>query len=327
MSLFKTIEEIKQFLPVTASFKFEEIKPFMVQVERNYIIPMVSKTQFDELNTAYNASLTPTLTPAQEELLTEIRYALTPLMYWLWIPHGQVKVSGAGIQITSTATQKTAFQWQVDKLEESAFTSGFLALETLLIFLEENKDTYTLWKASESYTISKELFINSAKQFNEQYPINNSRYLFLQIRAFSKIIERETIKGTLGKELYDLVKASLLEDAPDPDYSDLLEYIKPVIAFGTLLKASTRLSLIIDSKGVSIFNNNNSQTTNVLQGADDKRLQMWKEDMKYEFDSATQALLDYLNENHADYPEFPYVETNTSRFENTADNKFFYGGK
>jgi hypothetical protein len=429
MALFKNIAEIQEYLPVTLTFKFPEILPFITQVERDYLIPILSKAQYDVLSAAYNVE-TPTLSAKQTQLLTECRMVIAPLAYCLWIPFGQVRINTGGIHIVVSETHKTAFQWQVDKLESSALNSGLSAIENLITFLEENVGDFPEWKASESYTISRMFFVSSAKKFNEYYPINQKRYLFLQIKPFLPKIERESVQPILGRVLFNKVKDSLLAEAttnteptieevqhenelvltvesesldsilfsvantplkiapvtisfvPDESgnneyeygsshvqsidyesgqillsgfdptvvsgsfyvsytqlveipaeptqptlYPELLEYIRPVVVYGALLKAAVRLSLIIDERGVSVFNNNNSATSNVVQGVREERMIQWKKELEEEYNSAQQELVKFLDENHEDYPDYPYSANSNTRFDNNSSNNFFYAGQ
>lgn len=252
MSLFKTIDEIKNFLPITVSFTFEDVLPFIKEVERDEIIPLISKEQYDDLNDEYNAT-TPSLSDAQTALLERIRYALAPLAFKRWIPFGQVQISSAGIRIASNDQIKTAFPWQIDKLEESALRSGFSALESLLQFMQDNKADYALWTASDSYTLFKKYFINSASDFSDFYNINKSVLVFKAVKANMKKVEDFFIKPVITTELFDEIKTQIKDDNLSEANETLMEFIQPAVANLTMAKALSEKSVSINEYGISVF--------------------------------------------------------------------------
>src|SRR5574343_205956 len=175
--LFKTSDEIKRYLPANAAFEFDQIKPFIErQAEPELIIPAISQAQYDLLNTAYNTNK---LTDSLEKLLDKVRFPLANYAYLKYIPFAQLNISASGIHIEVNDEKKTAFEWQINKLEESCREAADNGTEQLLEFMEANKSDYEAWAESESYTVFKDCFIYTAKEFSKHFNIGKSRRTFL----------------------------------------------------------------------------------------------------------------------------------------------------
>ena len=141
--LLKSIADIKKVVPIIGSSSFTSFTPYIKQAERDFLIPNMSKTEYDALSAAYNVT-TPTLSAKQTELLEKCQEVIVHYMLFLWIPTGQVSMGDNGIRINTTETLKTAFQWQIDDLSRSVLRSSGSAMDALLDYLEENKDWLTV---------------------------------------------------------------------------------------------------------------------------------------------------------------------------------------
>jgi hypothetical protein len=255
MALFKTTAELKLHLPVNKDFNVEGIMPFIKSAEVEFIIPNISQTQYDDLNTAYNASATPTLTAAQTALLAKIQPALAHFAFNKWIPFGQVQIDSAGIRIATTESLKTAFQWQTKDLEANSLASGFANLETLLTYMEANKASYALWTASTSYTVFKESFINTAADFNKYFNINSSRITFLAFKAVMKKVEDFFVKAYLDATTYAGIKTRIAAGTTTAADTNLLAYIQPAVAHLTVANALKTQAVVINKNGFVVSKN------------------------------------------------------------------------
>lgn len=256
--LFTTVDQIQLYLPVSTSFTFEQIKPFIKQAEDNFLIPCIGKDQYAALQTAFDGS------PTQEDqsLIDKCQAAVASFAYMYWTPWGQVHISDAGIQIASTANMKTAFQWQIDDLEGSARMSGFFSLDALLEFLELNKSTYTIWAGSSSYTEFKDFFVNTTAVFNEIFPqLGGSRRNFLALKPVMKRVEDFKITPLLGADFMSELKTQHTSNALSDPNKKVINYAQKSIVYITIAEALTELSVFIDERGVLYFNNTGGSTT------------------------------------------------------------------
>ncbi len=298
MALFKTIEEIKDFLPVSVTFSFQDILPFIKQAERDYIIPAIGKEQYEEIDEAYNAE-TPDLDEEQEALLEKIRVPLASFAYMLWIPWGQVQIDSSGIRIVTNENIKTAFQWQVNALEESAMSSGYSGLEALLEFLEEGKDTYTTWADSDAYTEYKKHFIYSAKIFNQYFNIGSNRRTYMALSAIMNRIEETLIKNTIGVESYNEIKQQVKDNAVSEENQELLDLINPTVANLTIARGISQLSLRINNNGIIVLMGINPEK--IYRPADKDLLSDMKMQANQDGQNFLKQLEELVNEDDEDY--------------------------
>ena len=175
--LLKNLTEVKQHISVNVTENIANITPYILQAEQQFIIPAISKEEYDLLDAAYNVT-NPSLTTFQTNLLKKIQAALVHYTYYLYLPVLQVQISSAGVQIVSTETKKTAFPWQIKELQASWLRSANVCMDDLLAFMEANKINLTQWPSTAAYTEYKELFITTTEDFHKQFSINNSRLVF-----------------------------------------------------------------------------------------------------------------------------------------------------
>lgn len=259
MALITTIDQIKQYLAVNVSSKFDSLLPYIERAELKYIKPTLGADQYNALVSWVDQSGSGSASASvsdedYEALLVKVRRALANLAYYLYIPIGQVQISDSGIRIASTENLKTAFQWQVDKIEQSFLDAGYESLEDMLEFLEENKDTYTTWAESDAYTEFKELFISTARVFNQYFNISASRRTFVALQATMRKVEDFYIKATLGNTLFAEIKTQILSGEIDDDNESYLEKIRPAVANLTISRAIADLSVKITDQGAVVIN-------------------------------------------------------------------------
>lgn len=302
--LFKTIQDIKNVVPIIGSSNFTSFKPFIKQAERDFLIPMLSKEQYDLLDSHYN-SVTP-VANEELELLTKCQEAVGLYLIYLWIPSGQVSMGDNGIRINTTETLKTAFQWQIDDLSRSTLRAAGSAMDSLLEFLEEKKDIFTEWATSTSYLVFKECFINTTALFTSLYsPLGNSRLNFVAIRSSMINAQEFDLKPILGEEYYAELLEQFMDDDLTPANIEVMKLARKALAPLTMRRAFTDLVATIDDRGILNFNNTgSSQVLNQKQPAKDYMLT--KLEMAAEKNGAAhlQKLKEYLHANIGSYPTY-----------------------
>lgn len=251
MALFKTIADIQKYLSIDTNSKYEQILPYIKQAESQILIPALSKAEYDSLHSAYQAvSDETTLTTAQKNLLDKCRLVVAPFGLMFWTPIGQLRIDANGIRIVNTDTHKTAFQWQIEDAKKALADMGYQAVEDLLVFLEENKATYTSWAASANYAELNKLVISSATEFEKYFPINNSRRTFIALKSAIKKAEDFYMKSYLGEDLFDEVKGELEDNDLSADNEALMPYLRPAIAHMAVQMGITEHMLAITPEGV-----------------------------------------------------------------------------
>ena len=125
-------------------------------------------------------------------------------------------------------------------------------LDFLFEFLEDNADTYDLWKCSSAYTVFKQFFINTAKEFSQLYDIRGSRLTFLALTATMKKVEEFQIASVISQPLFDEIKTQIAGELSADNKILLDDHIKPALAHLTVSRAAVDLTVQITEAGIFI---------------------------------------------------------------------------
>lgn len=325
--LFKTTAELRDFIPVTSAFDFNDIKPFIERAEREDIIPYLSQEQYDDLNNDYNNE--DVSDPVDADLLKYVRTPLAAIALHKYIPFGNINVGNAGFTVTETSSEKIASQWRTEKLADASLDVYHQGIEQLLLFMEANTAQYTLWFESESYTESKECFINTAIEFSRWFAINKSRRIFVSIKTIMQRMELLHIRSITGQALYDEIKGQIVDDDLSEENKILLDIIRPAVANFTIAIATIELPLLFGRNGIHTSGTRaqtdssaeeypaNAQQLSALHNHTEKTGENFKSQLKK-----------FLFENHSEYPLYEadtsvYVEpVQGNKPSNTTTNFF-----
>jgi hypothetical protein len=320
MALFKTIAEVKLYWPTLSSSKIENIKPFIDQAERDFIITAIGKFQYDELNEWYNTE-TPAENAALTALLAKVQASLALYAYYLWIPSGQLQIGDSGIRIATTDTLKTAFQWQIDELQDSILRQAGTAMDALLEFLEENKDDYGVWATSDAYTKFKDCFIKTAAEFTTIYnALGGSRVNFAAIKGTMKKVQDFVLIPELSAAFYDELMEQYLADDLTPENAKVIPIIQKTLAHLTMAAAITQLSAKISENGILVFNTSASRiVSKQKEPAPPYMLTKMEQQAKADGLAYLSMLRKFLADNITDYPTY---ETGGSYSSDGVDTSF-----
>ncbi|MBN2747356.1 MAG: hypothetical protein JXR34_11580 [Bacteroidales bacterium] len=230
MSLIKNIAEVQQYLPVTSGFDYSAVLPFVDTVTRE-IIKILGKEQYDELNAYYEANLGGI--PAYDALL---HYAQRPLAFFAFIQGFDVfnvSIGNNGFGIINSGNIAPASKQRTDALLQNFKDNAYNSIEMLLVFLEENKADYELWKTSDAYALQYRYLITSALMFDKLYPINESRLTFLNYRHEMADVEKLQIEPIISAELLAELKTQIQEDTVSEKNAIILPSLQTGLAYIT----------------------------------------------------------------------------------------------
>lgn len=324
MALVNDIATVKRYLAVNISFDIDTILPYITRAEREYLIPVVGKDFYSEIDAYVNGSESGSGNGADwEELLTYVFPVLTNLAFWLYVPIGNVRVSENGFTVISTDKVAPASQFRIQQLEDSLRETGFNAIDHLLEYLEAHKDDYDTWANSDQYTVFKNRLIKTAKEFSGFYHINNSRRLWLKLQGLIDEAESGTMTEILGKDLLE----KLLEDGLDETYKEVKKLACRCLAYLVMADAIPLLGVVIDEQGVSMNDFGNSNATN-YQGkvpASDNRLTATLEHAKSKAQQHLKKLQQYLEKNADSLAEYDKKDIASYTVNNDKNTSKVYG--
>ena len=250
--------ETKELLGfIYKSNNFENLLTYVTIAERDIkrvIGPEVFKLAENHYQSDdYQVTPVPETTPDPQLVLLDelVRLIQLPVIlnaYRRFAPLNDLSHSEAGRLITVTDQQKPAFEWMLTRDNASLLDLAHEATDLLLEWLDEQvpipyvptqealtgeatantiEDT---WRSSATYSALKDLFINSAREFDYIFPINASRRLYLALVPFIREVELRYIRPVIGSTRYDLIRELIKDeeldltcDSNDPNVADNTE--------------------------------------------------------------------------------------------------------
>ena len=180
-----------------------------------------------------------------DELVYSIQDPLVSFAYYLYSPQANVLLTDSGYQVAWTEHQRPALEWQIDRAVRSILDMANEFMDNLLEFLDENgedivflvDETEKTWLDTNEYKVSKELFINSAKEFSKYFNIKDSRRLFIDLHSIISKVEREHIVPVLTKIRAERIRKEILDVSKGEETKELMPLIGDAIAYLTMSRA------------------------------------------------------------------------------------------
>lgn len=264
--LFKDTNKLLEYAQINGTVNFPAVKSTIQMVEEEYLLPIVGKSQYDDLNDAYKTAVDESaLSAPQKKLLEKCRAVVGPYFTYLYAQGADVQVSDGGIRRSETANVKTAYQYQVRQFLDHMLHLGGISTEALIRFLEENKSDYTMWSASDEFTQYRSTFIKSGREFNQFFSSATPYRNYIAMRPKMVDVEMNAIQPLLGDTLYQSLKT---KDQADQDFTaaekELLVRIKYAIAALTVAHSVPVLNVRIDAAGLSLISQTPSSTSDAV---------------------------------------------------------------
>jgi hypothetical protein len=249
MSLLKDISTVQNYINVNTTNKIDSILPYVKDAQEKYLKQYLGKTLLDALDAWYNDT-TPETNAPFTALLPYVQNPLAKFSYYLAIPSLDVKVTDSGIGVVQNANLVPASEKRVSNLRESTLQMAYDNIETLLVFLEENKADYPTWVASEAYTVNAGLIINSASDFNKFVNIDNSRLTYMRLQQTINNVELLIIGPAISATMLADIKAEIAAGTVSAKYTAILDNIKRSIANYTIANADIDTSNLPNNNAV-----------------------------------------------------------------------------
>lgn len=156
--------------------------------------------------------------------------------------------TGRKMKIDAT-TERTPWQWQIDRDDELSIRTYYRSLDRLIAFLDANANSIDEWKNSDARAVANSLFVRSAGEFSRWFPIDDSGVFYYAVVPFIRKVERERINPALG-ELAQTLKDARLAGTETDTQKDIIESIQNCIPLFVMAEAVKRLSIQILPDGV-----------------------------------------------------------------------------
>ena len=227
-TFFLTIEEIREYVTVDISSRFETVKPYLLEAKK-FIHEILGEDTYTELLDYYNE--TGYADPSDEELDALLPYVQRPLAnfaYMLGAHKLFIQVGETGLVRSETSSFAPASLQEIEVLKKSFASSGYNALEELILFIEDNPEDYP---DAFDHLFAKRFIVNCATEMNDLIFAEVTNLDFLDMKKIINLIENNEIKETLGETLFDAIKVEIAEDdISEADEAILAGYIRPAVA-------------------------------------------------------------------------------------------------
>jgi hypothetical protein len=256
--------EVKKILPVSITTDRERLWPFLEAAERKYILPILGRKLFDELQ---EFSRHPTIWPSEPlttdnstgttdfscgttdqdviedsegsgsdkakltELLRLVRISEINLAYFLGFDLLNISISDLGFRRSESEYQKGLYKYQEERALSYFKTVGLDGIDDVLAYLEENLEYFENWEDTEAYTLRTGAIIPSTQVFNGICDISNSRLIFLRLQQFMQSVMDNDISAVLGEAVSLALTTELTKPDPAAEYLRLRDQIRKPLAF------------------------------------------------------------------------------------------------
>jgi hypothetical protein len=217
-------------------------------------------------------------------IIDSVRYPIAVLAYRLFSPSNDLAHTNNGRKMRQDDNEKQAFEWMLDRDNAALEKRYYRALDDLIKFLDncENTELQTLWKSSDAYKKTHDLFIRTVDEFDSFFPIN-SRLLLIKLAPGISDCEQYEIRSRIGNEKFVELKTKLKQNTPLTEAKDfeLIRLIRKASVAYSMAWSMMRFSVQLYPEGVLQHVTSDRATT---RGA--------KPTLKSETEAARQAFME-----------------------------------
>ncbi len=271
MAIIDTTAKLQKYLPVTGTFKIENVLPFVADAQDKYMRRYLGAALLAEMDKYVTDGTLPTWDGKTGELVAlalgglmpYAENALTAFAFYLATPTLDVKITDSGFAVISNnSTLAPASAERVKKFRESIEETGFARIETLLLFLEGHKTDYPSWANSAACTLSQRNLVNSTEVFDEILDINQSRLTFQKLRPELDNVEILQIEPVISTAFADVLRAQIQEGLITADNVKVLKPLRKAVVY---LTAGIALDAKYTVRGTQFL----AETKKILDGNPD----------------------------------------------------------
>jgi len=251
MALIKDITDIRKFISVNEGMDFDNLTAYIDFVERDYIIDIISQTQYDALNGAYAADPGVALTTINSNLLIRCQEVVVNLALLNFVEPGSLQISDV-ISVVNTEQSGVLSQSRKNDLKTEWRNKGFNAVEKLLKFLWNSGNTYPLWNVSDEKIKHRSLLINTAEDFSKGYYIRNGFFAFSLLKNAIERAEELFISAAISEAYYIELKDQVKNNTLSVNNTKVINQLKKAIPPLAIYLGVIELGISIDDLGVNM---------------------------------------------------------------------------
>ena len=239
--LINNIADLKKFITVDASVEITSVMPYIQQSEQRYIIKVLGPALYKTLDDAYAASTRTNMPePLTDDLMalwTQVNMANANFAWYLYFPIANIRISEKGLVTSSTQETQQITKWMFDEAYLTLKRSAYNAIDGLYNFLAAGNvpapDTpswYAAWSSGPGFSDYVDLFVNTAEVFSNLTPINNSRWMYTQMRSHLKRAEQLYARDFIGAAFFDHLKSVFKDGSADSDEKVVIQSLQDILS-------------------------------------------------------------------------------------------------
>lgn len=248
MALIKTLAEIQAVLPKVASSlsNFSILNNFD-RVENKHIIPLIGRTLYTALQTAYDDN---TLSTEQAKLVKHIQLVSAAYAFYDEAALQLVTFGDTGIRKIVQGGTDRIYNWELVETKNSLLQAAYDGTEVLLNYLFDNKATYPNWTSSDQYKRISNLLIRNGTDLNDQRTVYQPQRSFFIMQAVMEDVQLLYIQDDIGKNLLTYLRDVA---APTDNEKECIALLKKALAFFTIEKACKNFSVSFTDNGFTLL--------------------------------------------------------------------------
>jgi len=313
MALFRNTADFKLYTDIHKLTDWATIKIYITQAEASYIIPVISQEMYDNYNTLINdpANVSKTFeeiftTPKDLSAFNFIATSLANYTLFEAFPFLNTAVGDMGVmqQNSKEGTSNPAAQWRYEGRRFAHLVNGDKFTDQLLSYLEANKDFFTDWAASSSFTINKDLFISDSQKLNNYIGTGGSRRAYLALRPHIRMSEKKYIVPAIGQELFEEIKTQLQTNPAtvSDNNKKLLPLIEEGLTWAAYFEGLPFMAVKFNGEGVQVLSTSDGINIKQMAGTEEKATA--RSTAGHNADTFLGTLKKYMLDHAADYPLF-----------------------
>ncbi len=249
--LIRTTEELKQFTKLNKNTAFESVSESIDLAEQKFLLPILDTPQYSDLSTDLTLN---TLDANQQILLKHCRRVVANAAMYLAYPTLNVMQSDLGIQQVKSreGTSEPANQWRYQEARSFYLVAATQAIEELYGYLQENKNTFLLWRNGKGFSEYNSLLIRNNKELGQHLNTADSVRAYIALKPFIMLAESKYINPIVpASKIIELKNAVSGNTITIPQQMEL-NRIQQALAWSAYYEAVPFLSFETNTQAITV---------------------------------------------------------------------------
>lgn len=247
--LLNNVEDLITYLgrAVMSATTDEFLRPYIAQAQEDIFERALGADFMAHLETVH---ADPDALEPYKQLIKKTQRSLAWFAYLRYLPYAIGNDGDNGLQEIGTDNTNPVRIGVLDKRIRETEKNAVNSLESLLLFLEDNLNSFPEYANSLTGKEARALFVPSATIMSDFLPQISGNYrLFLNIKPYIRLAERDFVLPRIGQPQYDRLKTGLKDRDLTPDESELLFAIRRALSHTAYWIALPNMQFVLLGSG------------------------------------------------------------------------------